>query len=270
MPNTSLGRFARHQWKENTHFHLHSEDQVLNLIAKKIGDAPATGKALVLLDLDSTLYEVGPRTVAIVQEWLTTSPSLPQALYQSLAALKPNQLGYSVKDTLANLGFPVVTPETERIAAELKAFWWDRFFSSSYMPHDRPYPGTVNYVKHLYELGASLCYLTGRDETKMRPGTVANLVRDGFPFGSERIQLLMRQDPKASDAEHKVSQAKLLGADQWVIASFENEPVNLVTLSKLLPETMHVYVDTVCSDALAEPGKNLYYIRGFSSFLAKP
>jgi len=251
MPNSSLDRFSRTQWKEKTHFHLHSEDEVLNLIAKKIQKPQNLGNPLVLLDLDSTLYEVGPRTVAIVQEWLTTSPTLPQALQQSLASLKPSQLGYSVKDTLSNLGFPVVNSEMERIALELKTFWWDRFFSSQYMPHDKPYPGTVNYVKHLYELGASLCYLTGRDEIKMRPGTVENLVRDGFPFDSERIQLLMRQDPKASDAEHKVSQAKRLKSDQ-VIASFENEPVNLVTLAKLLPETMHVYVDTVCSEALAE------------------
>lgn len=262
-------QFARKLWQENSHFHPQTEKEVLDLISQKIQEHSESQEPLVLLDLDSTLYEVGPRTVAIVQEWLTTSPSIPPELHRALSKLQSSQLGYSVKDTLSNLGFPLVNKAMEQIAMDLKSFWWDRFFSSHYMLHDRPYPGTVEYVKHLHGLGAKLCYLTGRDESKMRPGTEANLIRDGFPFNGKSTQLLMRQNPKATDAEHKANQANLLNSHQSVVASFENEPVNLVTLSKILPQTMHIYVDTVCSEALAEPGRNLYYIRGFSSFLRR-
>jgi hypothetical protein len=199
-------------------------------------------------------------------EWLSTSPDIPKPLKSALEELKANQIGYSIKDTLSNLGFPVISNELESIAAQIKNFWWDRFFSSDYLPHDKPYPGAVEYANHLHQLGAEICYLTGRDETRMRVGTEINLIRDGFPFSKKHTRLLMRQKPDWSDAEHKSHQASQLASAGPLIASFENEPVNLVALSKLLPQSTHIFVDTVCSESKTEPGKNLYAIQGFSTF----
>lgn len=261
------GAFSRKQWRENSHFYPYSEKEVLELIARRVQQFKGTQRPLVLLDLDSTLYDVSHRTIAIVQHWLETSPAIPGELAQALKTLTSSQMGYSVKDTLANLGFPVVTQELEAIASALKSYWWDRFFSSDYMPHDLPYAGAVEYANHLYDLGAELCYLTGREEKRMRKGTETNLVRDGFPFGSSDIRLVMRQGLDLSDAAHKAQQAKQLAQQGFLVASFENEPVNLVTLSKLLPQAAHIFVDTVCSDSEAEAGKNLFCIQGFSSFV---
>jgi len=269
--NTSGVIFSRKQWQESTHFHPLSEGEVLSLVTETISRFKSAQRPLVLLDLDSTLYEVGPRTLRIIQEWIPTySNRLPLEIKMALENLVPSQVGYSLKDTFANLGFPVATRELETILTDLKVFWWDRFFSSDYLSHDRPYPGAVEYANHLYDLGAELCYLTGRSELRMRKGTETNLLRDGFPFGMQGTELLMRQEEDWSDEQHKAHQAAKLITRGFPIASFENEPVNLVTLSKLIPQAAHIFVDTVCSDQAAEPGKNLYAIKGFSSFQTPP
>lgn len=266
MSDTNSNLLSRKKWQSASHFHPLTEKDVLGFISDRVGQFKGARRPLVLLDLDSTLYEVGPRSLAIFEEWLRESPEIPGDLRMALKNLAPSQMGYSIKDTLAAIGFPVVTQEMESIAATLKAFWWNRFFSSDYLSHDKPYPGAVEYANHLYDLGAELCYLTGRHDGRMRKGTETNLVRDGFPYQTSGTSLVMRQDDESSDADHKSKQAARLAGQGFLVASFENEPVNLVSLAKLLPHAAHVFVDTVCSDQVAEPGKNLYCIRGFSSF----
>jgi len=258
--------YSRKEWIEKSHFHSLSDDQVLQRVSEKIREFKGERRPLVLLDLDSTLYEVAPRTLTIIQEWLTTHPRIPSILKEKLEMMSVLQLGYSIQDTFNNLGFPLITQEMNRIATDLKAFWWDRFFSSSYLIHDHPYPGSVEYANHLYDLGANLCYLTARDERKMRAGTENNLRRDGFPFDDTGITLLMRKDSTSSDAEHKAQQVSKFASNGFLVASFENEPANLVTLAHLLPHADHIFVETVCSEAPAPAGKNLFRIKGFSSF----
>lgn len=258
--------YSRKEWVEKSQFHNLSDSQVLQRVAEKIKEFKGERRPLVLLDLDSTLYEVAPRTLHIIQEWVATSPQIPHELKIKIEALHPRQLGYSIQDTFNSLGFPLVTQEIKKIATDLKAFWWDRFFTSDYLRHDHPYSGTVEYANHLYDLGANICYLTARDEKKMRKGTEENLRRDGFPFDSSGITLLMRQEASSSDAHHKAQQVSHFAGNGFLVASFENEPVNLVTLAQLLPHADHVFVDTVCSDSPAPPGKNLFRIKGFSSF----
>lgn len=262
--------YSRKKWQEATHFHPKSEKEVLHLISERVSSLKGAKKPLILLDLDSTLYEVGPRTSMIFKESLAHVNPIPEELRKAIENMAPQSVGYSIKDTLHNLGFPVMSAEMEKVAADIKAFWWDRFFSSDYLPHDRPYPGAVEYANHLHELGAELCYLTGRDEKRMRKGTEQNLIRDGFPFSGKPETLLMRQRADWTDAAHKTYEASQLANRGPLVASFENEPVNLVALSKVLPETAHVFVDTVCSETAAEPGKNLYYIKGFSPFRSEP
>ncbi len=70
---------TRDQWIAACHFHDLSEREVLREIGRRVGNArdrAAEGHhlahPLVLLDLDSTLYEVGPRTHQILLEWTET------------------------------------------------------------------------------------------------------------------------------------------------------------------------------------------------------
>ena len=136
-------------------------------------------------------------------------------------------------------------------------------FSSRYLAYDRPYPGAVAFVRGLYDLGAEIAYLTGRDEPGMGEGTRSVLLRDGFPWAVERTHLLMKEAAHLPDLDHKKEAAHYIRRHGTLIASFENEPPNLVALRDLFPDAMHVFVDTVCSDHPAPAADGLYLIRGF-------
>lgn len=260
---------SRSDWKNGSHFHPLSANEILQQVLERVAQC-REAKPVLLLDLDSTVYEVGPRTHHIIREWLSTGPALQAPVQQALQGLAVDDLGYSIEDTFRRLGLSLENPHTQSVAATLKAFWWDRFFTNGYLKHDRTYPGAKEFVQEAYRLGALVCYLTGRGESRMREGTVLNLVRDALPFNCENTRLFMRTNETDSDVTHKTSAAKEIAKLGKLIASFENEPLNLVSLSHLFPEAMHVFVDTVCSHVPAPTGKNLYTLSSFEGFLKKP
>ena len=108
-----------------------------------------------------------------------------------------------------------------------------------------------------------IVYLTGRDEPGMGDGTRAMLLRDGFPWETERTHLLLKPAYGLPDLEHKINAAQFIRAHGELVASFENEPPNLVAIYEQFPDAMHVFVETVCSDHAAPAGRGLYRIRGF-------
>jgi hypothetical protein len=75
----------------------------------------------------------------------------------------------------------------------------------------------------------------------------------------------MKKHASLPDLEHKLEAAKYVQTHGTLIASFENEPANLSALYHLIPEAMHVYVDTVSSDHSAMVCKGLYRIKGFGA-----
>lgn len=262
---------ARQSWIAACEFHSLNVEEVLREVSKRVS---LNKQAIVLLDLDSTLYEVGRRTHFILQEWAQSplASSHPQA-QAAILDMKHEKVGYSVRDTLSNLAnaLEIANASDTDVLGHLthafegvRSFWTDRFFTSSYLIHDRPYLGAVEFVRDIYNLGAKVVYLTGRDEPNMGEGTRANLVRDGFPWNVERTQLLMKPEAYMDDLEFKRQAAILVNSQGALIASFENEPPNVAALHELLPDVMHVFVDTVCSEQLARPRKGLYRIPGFS------
>lgn len=269
--SSSPSEFSRQEWIDACHFHDLTEEQVLHEVAERVSriKAAAAGRRrqahpLVLLDLDSTLYEVGPRTLRIIQEWVETAESADTpSVRAALQRLDVKQVGYSIFDTFKTIGLRVDSPEAEKAAKRLKAFWAARFFTSEYLQYDRAYPGAASFTRKLHGLGAEIVYLTGRDEPGMGDGTRANLIRDGFPWETERTHLLLKAAPEIPDITHKREAADYIRQHGTLVASFENEPPNIVALYEIFPEAMHVFVDTVCSDHLAGVRQGLYRIRHF-------
>ncbi len=254
--------FIRQQWISACSFHELVESQVLEEVVRRAG---AVERPLVLLDLDSTLYEVGPRTYRILLEWLDSPQSHEfQDVREALSKLQQSQVGYSVRDTLKAVGYESSGPRYEEVLEAIKNFWADRFFTSQYLAYDRPYPGAADFARRLYELGVEIVYLTGRDEPNMGDGTRANLLRDGFPWELPRTHLLLKPDAKQPDLDHKLDAAHYIRKHGTLVASFENEPPNVVALAKLFPEAMHVFVDTVCSDHPAGAHQGLFKISRFA------
>ncbi len=223
-------------------------------------------KAYVLLDLDSTLYEVAPRTVRIFKEAVRElHAAIPEPVRVALQGLGPGGTGYSVEDTWQNLGLCLKDPKLSEARGSLEAFWSEKFFSNEYLSEDVPYPGTAAFARNLHSLGASLVYLTGRDVPRMGKGTLECLQRDGFPIGVDRTQLQMKASHRLDDVIHKVGIAEALAKQGAVVASFENEPRNFAALAEALPDAIHVFVDTVCSNRPAPAVRGAYRLRRWQS-----
>lgn len=262
----SKSALARHHWVAASHFHPLHEREVLGEILARITRLHAEGGTpVLLLDLDSTLYEVAPRTLQIIQEWLRTEEGKahPEVLAR-LHALTHAQLGYSVQDTFHALGLDLEHPGTLSVMDAIKRFWHERFFTSRYLPYDHAYPGAAEFTRRAHAAGARIVYLTGRDEPNMGAGTRANLQRDGFPWEVPNTHLLLKAAYDLPDLGHKTGAAQFVREKGTLVASFENEPANLVALYDLFPEAMHVFMETVCSEHATLPRQGLYRIRGFS------
>lgn len=262
----------RDGWMSASHFHDMDENEVLHEVALRVERvrAQAAGRReahpLVLLDLDSTLYEVGPRTYRILREWTEAPESRAfPSVREAVLGAEPWHVGYSVRDTLRAVGVAADSPELAPALEAVKQFWAKRFFSSAYLKYDRAYPGAAAFTRKLHELGAEIVYLTGRDEPGMGDGTRETLIRDGFPWNTERTHLLLKKAAHLPDLEHKKEAAHYIRSHGTLVASFENEPPNLVALQELFPDAMHVFVDTICSDHPALAASGLYRIKGFES-----
>lgn len=260
---------ARHDWIAACRFHDLRESEVLEEVAKRVRgvkeEAKTSSPPLVLLDLDSTLYEVEPRSQVILLEWCSSEESSPfPHVRAKISKLAREHLGYSIKDTFAALGLSIEIEEIRLAWESAKGFWLKRFFNNAYMNHDRPYPGAAEFTRELHAMGAEIVYLTGRDEPGMGDGTRANLIRDGFPWDVKGTHLLLKPKFEMDDLIHKRSAAEYIRKNGTLVASFENEPMNLVALYEIFPEAMHVFVQTIFSDRPAVPRNGLYRIQNFT------
>src|ERR1700677_2679428 len=105
MMNPSLKPLGKTEWLKTCHFHDLTQKQVLEEGANRVRSVK---KPLVLLDLDSTLYEVGPRTHEILREWLASGECLQfPEVHDVLQRLEAQHIGYSIRDTFAAVGLEV-------------------------------------------------------------------------------------------------------------------------------------------------------------------
>jgi hypothetical protein len=250
---------VRHEWVSACGFHELDETEVLNRV---LTQAKSSTSPIIVLDLDSTLYEVRPRTFQILKEWREKA-QLSSPFRSAMEKLDLSSVGYSLKDTFRSLGLESDFSTLEEFQ-DAKSFWSARFFSSEYLKFDHAYEGAVEFCKNLHGEGAELVYLTGRDEVNMGEGTRLNLLRDGFPLDSQKTHMMLKKSPQDSDVVHKKDSADWINRKGKVVASFENEPVNLIALYEQFPQSMHIFVDTICSDHPAQPREGLYRIRDWT------
>ncbi len=255
---------VRREWIESCEFHPHSNTEVLNEVHAWVArERGANQTPVLLLDLDSTLYEVEPRSQQILKEWAHSEESRGFKLRERIANLEREHMGYALMDTFSKLGLTAHDEGVEELLKSTKKFWASRFFTNEYLAFDRAYPGAAEFVQKAYESGAEIIYLTGRDEPGMGKGTRARLLEDRFPFDLPRTHLLLKKAFELDDLEHKSAAAHYVKNVGHLVASFENEPPNLIALSNIFPSAMHVFVDTVYSERPAMPKAGLYRITGF-------
>lgn len=194
---------------------------------------------VVVFDLDGTLMDNRPRTLAILAELAHELRGEAHTHAEVIAAAKAENLAYLLADTLQQLGL-----EHPELAKRAEAFWKARFFSDDYLQHDVAIEGSVEFARACYEAGACLVYFTGRDLPLMGIGSFTSLRDLGYPIGVVGTELVCKPDAKIPDELFKRNEGPKLLRVGRVVAAFDNEPGNCNAFREMNPDADVVFVDT--------------------------
>lgn len=197
------------------------------------------GPPVLVLDLDGTLMDNRPRTVAILHDlavmWRDKHPETAELLESCTA----DRLAYLLSDSLRRLRIsdPV-------LIGEATEYWRRRFFADDDLRHDVALSGAVHFVRACHARGATVVYLTGRDLPMMGLGTFGSLHSLGFPIGVAGVEFILKPDAQMADEAFKRMIAPTLARVGEVVASFDNEPANCNLFKEAYPDADIVFVDT--------------------------
>ncbi len=217
------------------------QETVLRGVLRRCRAEKAHGTPIVVFDLDGTLMDNRPRTLAILREFAKRCRDRDAALAERLEQARSADLQYLLSDSLERLD----AHRTE-LVAEMHAFWQERFFADPHLVHDEALPGAVDFARACYAAGAMLVYLTGRDMPLMGIGTFQSLRDLGFPIGVPGTELVLKPDANMPDEAFKRMQGPRLSRVGDVVAIFDNEPGNCNVLGESFPDADVVLLDTQC------------------------
>ena len=222
-----------------TRISFEAQRTLLDRVVARCARTPGRPPPVVVFDLDGTLMDNRPRTLAILQELAHELRAEAHSAAEVLAAARAEELAYLLGDSLRRLG--VEHPE---LVDRAERFWRDRFFTDDYLRHDTAVEGAVELAQACYEAGATLVYFTGRDLPYMAVGSFRSLRDLGFPIGVAGTQLVCKSDAKIPDEAFKRDEGRKLERVGTVVAAFDNEAANCNTFVDLCPEADVVLVDT--------------------------
>lgn len=212
----------------------------LAMVADRVSKARAAGQVpVVVFDLDHTLFDGRPRTLVILAEFAASVAAEQPAVAAAVGRLALRDIAYLLRDTLAKVG---VTDA--KVVAAAEAYWKPRFFSDAYAQLDVPIAGGPAYVRDLWQRGAVVVYLSGRNADGMLAGTTASLQKWGFPIGVRGAQVVLKPSFSEPDDTFKKASLEQISALGQVVASFENEPGNLGVMATRWPEAAAIFLDT--------------------------
>lgn len=217
------------------------------ILTNSMGQPQAAAETICnvcVFDLDSTLFNVGPRTEQILKEYAT------QNNFPDLLNLTVNPKDWGLKEILIRAGFDMSGQHSENIKTHknLVEYWTEKFFSNFYLHYDTPYLGAVNFVQTLFDKNIEVHYLTGRDIARMGTGTREVLLKWGFPLASDQ-HLHLKPHKDLDDHKFKldwVTDFKKQKKDSTIFF-FENEPVNINAIGKAVPDLKIIYLNTTHS-----------------------
>ncbi len=231
--------------------------QLLEKILERIESVKESGgNPQVVLDLDGTLFDNGPRT------WCLVAEALEQGGYtdarEKLNGVSNRMLPYLVTDFLAQAGV-----EDKAIIESVTKYWFERFFTDEYQKLDLPLEGSVEFVNALYDAGATLVYLTGRDVPGMLVGCADALRAGGYPVGLARTMMVLKPDFETKDLAFKTEAADFISQTGTVVAAFDNEPGNCNLFLEKWPDAYSVFLDTTCAPNPPELNSAALTIKNF-------
>lgn len=232
-----------------------TQAQILQNIVDRSKKVLTSGMpVLAVFDLDSTLFDVSPRIQKIIHDFADHSPELATdpATKDLLKAARTINTDWGMRGALERAGLNHTDNTT--LTDAIRKFWKEKFFSSEYLKYDTPFEGAIDYVNTLFNLGVEIVYLTGREEVKMKPGTLEGLRLHGFPYDPPRASLAMRPSHQTEDELFKNDWFIKAPKHRFeVIWFFENEPLNIDAIRKSHPEVETVFVDSTHSGKATKP-----------------
>jgi len=154
-------------------------------------------KPLFVFDLDSTIFNVSPRNQAIFDLYLSLNIKNNEELLKFNSKTKLTAQDWGLDPYTDLLGGPESLLRKQAII-----FWRKHFFAGTFLPTDRPYPYAVESIKKMADRGAHIKYLTGRDNFRMREGSLAQLKHWGLPLKKDS-DLITKPHKGMSDGPYK-------------------------------------------------------------------
>ncbi|MDB4945983.1 MAG: hypothetical protein JWP97_5517 [Labilithrix sp.] len=222
-----------------TRLPLDQQKALMSRIVARCRSVRGEPSPVVVFDLDGTLMDNRPRTVAILRELGEQLRAESHEHADRVAKAESDQLAYLLTDSMKQLGI-----EHPELVSRAEAFWKQRFFSDGYLKHDIAVPGAVELAKACYEAGAVLVYFTGRDLPLMGIGSFQSIRDLGFPIGVVGTELVCKPDAAIPDELFKRTEGPKIARVGRVVAAFDNEPGNCNAFLEMNPDADVVFVDT--------------------------
>ena len=260
-----------HPWIDASEFEPMGQGELLAAILQRVKDESRArirggGKPVkVVFDLDSTVFDVKPRTLRILKEFALTprSRELSPEISDWALTLSGFKLLYTLEESARANAVPGGEEQAKAYLKEAFRFWMTRFFTHQYVTVDHPTPGAVDYANRVVDAGGVAVYLTGRDWPGMGRGTVTMLEHFGFPMHASVRQVIMKPNAGLDDSEFKGEALRELRVAGNAVALFDNEPANFHVFEKIFPEAYLVLYHSNCSQKDARTVKRIYRIDNF-------
>ena len=229
----------------------HSKEIHAKIIEVARNRASSPSPLIAVFDLDSTLFNVTQRTQRILHDF-AGDPEMQRLYPNECAQLKISETEHTdwgIRQTLVRSGI-----RSELLFFEaVREFWAKHFFSNPYLDWDIPYTGAVDFTRSIFEAGARIMYLTGRDRPRMETGTITGLKKWNFPLVNPVSDLIMKPDRHLRDESFKASELERFCAEDSDVWFFENEPVIINHVRRQCPNVNLVFIDSVHSGREASP-----------------
>lgn len=233
---------------------LEAQKRALDAVLADVAAGPG---ALVVFDLDDTLFSTADRHLRILKEYAGLVETRAPEAAALLRAIDRERLRYQITDTAKEAGLD------EALLKDLKGFWFARFFKNPYLLEDSVIPGAPAYCAEVAARGGTIIYVTGRDEG-MREGTEKSFARHGFPEPDGKgVRLLLKPRFDTPDLAFKTEVLGRLKEMGRVAASFENEPLHINLFREAFPAGRHFLLDTKHSGRPVIPHAEVLLLKDF-------
>ncbi len=227
------------------------------LLDALLEDVAAQPHAIVVFDLDDTLFSTADRHLRIMAEFAARLETQDARAAGIVRGITREKLRYTIADTAKDHGLE------DKLTKDLRDFWFARFFKNPYLLEDTIIPGGPEYAAEVVKRGGRSFYMTGRDEG-MREGTEASLLRHGFPEpDGKSATLVLKPRFDTPDFAFKNEALHKLAEMGTVAGSFENEPIHVNLFVERFPKGRHFLLETKHSGRPIEPHPSVHRIKDF-------